>query len=152
MTAGRLQCLGGQQHLKVKYGAGYALELRCEQKDEARVGSTIPQLFPGAIFSSCHAGKFRFDLPFEIVSLATVFETMEVHKQSLGILDYSASQPTLESIFLAIAEKDINRTGGASPADEPAAQPAADAAAAASRSPVHRAMRSPRRHHDLQQA
>jgi ABC-type multidrug transport system ATPase subunit len=59
MTAGRLQCLGGQQHLKVKYGAGYALELRCEQKDEARVGSTIPQLFPGAIFSSCHAGKFR---------------------------------------------------------------------------------------------
>ena len=54
----------------------------------------------------------RFDLPFEIVSLATVFETMEVHKQSLGILDYSASQPTLESIFLAIAEKDIVRRDG----------------------------------------
>ena len=85
-------------------------------------------------------------------SLAAIFQLMETHKKSLGILDYSASQPTLESIFLAIAEKDINRTGGASPADEPAAQPAADAAAAASRSPVHRAMRFPRRHHDLQQA
>ena len=28
MTAGRLQCLGGQQHLKTKYGGGYMLELR----------------------------------------------------------------------------------------------------------------------------
>ena len=28
MTAGRMQCLGGQQHLKTKYGGGYTLELR----------------------------------------------------------------------------------------------------------------------------
>ena len=26
--AGRLRCLGGQQHLKSKYGGGYTLELR----------------------------------------------------------------------------------------------------------------------------
>ena len=59
MTAGRLQCLGGQQHLKIKYGHGYALELRCERQDEQRVGQAIPQLFPGAIFNSCHAGECR---------------------------------------------------------------------------------------------
>ena len=32
---------------------------------------------------------------------------MEEKKEELGVLDYSASQPSLESIFLAIAEKDI---------------------------------------------
>ena len=32
---------------------------------------------------------------------------MEREKGRLGVLDYSASQPSLESIFLAIAERDI---------------------------------------------
>ena len=32
---------------------------------------------------------------------------MEREKVRLGVLDYSASQPSLESIFLAIAERDI---------------------------------------------
>jgi hypothetical protein len=36
-------------------------------------------------------------------------------KEELGILDYSASQPSLESIFLAIAEKDINRQHASQP-------------------------------------
>ena len=34
---------------------------------------------------------------------------MEGKKAALGILDYSCSQPSLEQIFLQIAERDINR-------------------------------------------
>ena len=41
------------------------------------------------------------------LSLARIFEVMEREKGRLGVLDYSASQPSLESIFLAIAERDI---------------------------------------------
>ena len=109
MTAGRFQCLGGQQHLKTKYGGGYTLELRVGQADEARVLEEVPRLFPGARLDAAHAGKFKYELPMESFTLAAVFEAMEANKARLGVLDYSASQPTLESIFLAIAEKDINR-------------------------------------------
>mmetsp|Transcript_32040 Transcript_32040/g.67148 ORF Transcript_32040/g.67148 Transcript_32040/m.67148 type:complete len:147 (+) Transcript_32040:1-441(+) len=113
MTAGRFQCLGSQQHLKSKYGGGYTLELRVARHAEAAVGGEVAALFPAAILVSAHAGKFKYELPMKSTSLATVFELMESNKERLGVLDYSASQPTLESIFLSIAEKDINRTGGA---------------------------------------
>ena len=66
-------------------------------------------LFAGATLEASHAGKLRFGLPVHSVSLAEVFSLMETRKESLGIHDYSASQPSLESIFLSIAEKDINR-------------------------------------------
>ena len=85
--------------------------------------TSVPELFAGATLEANHAGKLRYELPLGTISLASVFETMEERKEELGILDYSASQPSLESIFLAIAEKDINRA------------PARRAAAAASVSP-----------------
>jgi len=126
MTAGRFQCLGSQQHLKTKYGGGYTLELRVKREHEATTTAEIVALFPKAILGAAHAGKFKYELPMASTSLASVFELMEAHKGRLGVLDYSASQPTLESIFLAIAEKDIIRTGGAT------AAAASSAAAAAS--------------------
>ena len=113
MTAGRLQCLGGQQHLKSKYGGGYTLEMRVADAKAEALPARMVRLFPGAQLDQSHAGKLTYELPkFEATggkSLAEVFETMERHKDALGILDYSASQPSLESIFLAIADKDINR-------------------------------------------
>ena len=109
MTAGRLQCLGGQQHLKNKYGGGYTLELRVKEGHEAGVREAIPKLFARATLEAEHAGKLRYELPMSgegSTRLARVFEVMESQKDGLGVLDYSASQPSLESIFLAIAEKD----------------------------------------------
>merc|ERR1711907_788927 len=46
MTAGRLQCLGGQQHLKGKYGGGYTLEMRVGAGNDAFVEKQVPLLFP----------------------------------------------------------------------------------------------------------
>ena len=109
MTAGRLQCLGGQQHLKTKYGGGYSLELRCSAGRADAVRAAVPRLFPGARLESVHADRFKYELPMAGLDLSAIFETMEASKESLGVLDYSASQPSLESIFLAIAKDDINR-------------------------------------------
>jgi len=109
MTAGRLQCLGGQQHLKSKYGGGYTLELRVGDSEANALPDKIAALFPGARLEEAHAGKLKFELPIAGLSLATVFDLMETHKDALGVLDYSASQPSLESIFLALAAADINK-------------------------------------------
>jgi hypothetical protein len=43
---------------------------------------------------------------------------MEGSKEGLGVLDYSCAQPSLESIFLKIAERDINRKTTRSPRGE----------------------------------
>ena len=107
MTAARLQCLGGQQHLKSKYGGGYTLELRVADGAGAAVQAAVPSLFPGAVLEAAHAGKLRYEVAMEGVTLARIFEVMEAQKAQLGVLDYLASQPSLESIFLSIAEKDI---------------------------------------------
>ena len=57
---------------------------------------------------------------------------MERRKAELGILDYSCSQPSLESIFLSIAEWDINRvdvkSGGEAAAAAKGQQPLLQAA------------------------
>ena len=45
MTAGRLQCLGGQQHLKSKYGGGYTLEMRVKEGYDEKVLQAVPTLF-----------------------------------------------------------------------------------------------------------
>ena len=121
MAAGRL-CLGGQQHLKSKYGGGYALE-RGARRRVAAARAAVVRLFEGAREIEHHAGKLKFELPSEKDgggSLAGVFETLEAQKEELGVEDYSVSQPTIGDIFLKIAgEKDLEaaargrRRGGA---------------------------------------
>ena len=79
MTAGRLQCLGGQQHLKSKYGGGYVLERRVDEQHAAQLPGRIAELFAGARLEADHAGKMKFELPMEGIALGTIFETMEVN-------------------------------------------------------------------------
>ncbi|EOD36771.1 hypothetical protein EMIHUDRAFT_449089 [Emiliania huxleyi CCMP1516] len=113
----RLRCLGGQQHLKSKYGGGYTLELRVGGEaaggggggggggrggggEEAHEG--VCRLFPGARLIEHVAGRSKYELPSGVL-LHDIFEQMEGAKSALGVLDYSATQPSLESVFLAIA-------------------------------------------------
>lgn len=77
----------------------------------AAARAAVARLFEGAREIEHHAGKLKFELPSEKDgggSLAGVFETLEAQKEELGVEDYSASQPTIEDIFLKIAgEKDL---------------------------------------------
>merc|ERR1711972_75188 len=104
MTGGRFRCMGSSQHLKSKFGRGYTLDLRIDEAQASEVKAEIIALFPSAELTEAHASKLAFTLEHSSVALADVFERMEAHKERLGIIDYSASQPTLESIFLSIVE------------------------------------------------
>jgi len=104
MTGGRFQCLGSAQHLKARFGRGYTLDLRVDESGRDAVHAAIVAMFPQAMLTEQHASKLKFEIELESVVLADVFEKMEANKDALGIIDYSASQPTLENIFLSIVE------------------------------------------------
>ena len=65
--------------------------------------------FVGAELIEEHAGRAKYLIP-QAIPLATIFECIEDNKESLGILDYSVSQPTLEQIFVAVARKQEEST------------------------------------------
>ena len=95
IAAGRLQCLGGAQHLKSKFGGGYTIEISVGELHAAALPAAFGALFPGAQLSEHHVGKYRYALPQSSASLAHIFETMEAHKARLGVVNYAASQVDL---------------------------------------------------------
>jgi ABC-type multidrug transport system ATPase subunit len=112
MAGGRFRCLGGQQHLKSKYGHGYTLDLRVEPAKHDDAAAGVRRLFPSASMLEEHASKFKFELPAASVKLHEIFDRMEQAKDELGVLDYSASQPTLESLFLSVVGPEGAVRGG----------------------------------------
>mgnify|MGYP001384884656 CR=1 FL=1 len=63
IAAGRLQCLGGAQHLKSKFGGGYTIEISVGELHAAALPAAFGALFPGAQLSEHHVGKYRYALP-----------------------------------------------------------------------------------------
>ena len=100
IAAGRLQCLGGAQHLKSKFGGGYTIEISVGELHAAALPAAFGALFPGAQLSEHHVGKYRYALPQSSASLAHIFETMEAHKARLGVVNYAASQVDLVWLHL----------------------------------------------------
>ena len=70
IAMGRLQCLGGTQHLKSKFGGGYTIELSVGEAHAAGLPAAFDALFPGARLSEQHVGKYRYALPRGSASLA----------------------------------------------------------------------------------
>ena len=70
IAMGRLQCLGGTQHLKSKFGGGYTIELSVGGAHAAELPAAFDALFPGARLSEQHVGKYRYALPRGSASLA----------------------------------------------------------------------------------
>lgn len=99
MVSGRLQCLGSSQHLKSRFGAGYQIEIRCEEGHAADVlafflnGGIIPNLE----VEEQHGSFVRLGGPKDL-DLELVFRTLDEKKVELGIVDYSVSQATLEQV------------------------------------------------------
>jgi len=124
MSSGRMRCLGGQQHLKMRFGDHYTLEVRgdggghayaydgvreggasCGGKEaHERIRLAVQRLFPDASVKDFHGATCKFRMPSAHMALADVFETLEAHKAELGIHDYACSQPNLEYIFLGVEE------------------------------------------------
>jgi len=139
MRNGQLRCLGGQQHLKSRFGTEYTLEVRCathanhggeegaasaesaepkESESESSTAKAIRTLLPGATLSDSHGAALTFSVPSDRFALADVFEAMEQHKEALCVQDYACSQPRLEEIFLALAADNDPRDATATESTE----------------------------------
>mmetsp|Transcript_29626 Transcript_29626/g.98150 ORF Transcript_29626/g.98150 Transcript_29626/m.98150 type:complete len:1380 (-) Transcript_29626:112-4251(-) len=112
---GQLRCLGTPNHIKRKYGSGYQLELFCNEAPgnlEAGPAAAVIQFVRDTLSARAellefHAGRYLFQLPplGSELSLGKVFTELHRHKDTVGIVDYSVMQPSLEQVFLRFARE-----------------------------------------------
>lgn len=102
--------------LDCRYGNGYQLEVKTRNPTHARaLHDIVVDIAPTATLTESHGGYLKYQLGVE-ASLATVFGTMEAHKDELEVEDYAMSQTSLEQVFLAFAKRQVdeNASAGAS--------------------------------------
>ncbi|ORX34331.1 P-loop containing nucleoside triphosphate hydrolase protein [Piromyces finnis] len=81
LVNGRLICIGSPEHLKMKYGKGYILELQCNDVDQFH--SEVMERI------SNNRGKYEVKMTKK---LGLVFERMEEYKKKGLVNDYSFNQ------------------------------------------------------------
>jgi ABC-type multidrug transport system ATPase subunit len=106
MVNGRLRCIGSSQHLKSRFGSGYRLSVSSELCDNTR--EWVLSTFKDAKLSNEVAQMQHFEIPKgQGMSLSFLFEQLEENKHTLGVVDYSISEATLEQVFLSFASNQI---------------------------------------------
>eukprot|EP00118_Oscarella_pearsei_P002785 m.11554 g.11554 ORF g.11554 m.11554 type:complete len:2446 (+) comp23502_c1_seq1:90-7427(+) len=107
MVNGRFQCLGGIQHLKSKFGDGYTVSLRISGSvpDLESVKAFFVEAFSGAELKDEHHNMLEYQLPTSKISLGSIFNKLEEHRDKLHIEDYSVSQTTMDQVFIRFAKK-----------------------------------------------
>eukprot|EP00126_Sphaerothecum_destruens_P010030 Sdes_comp20661_c0_seq1m15977 len=132
MVDGRLQCLGSPQHLKLKFGNGYHLEIRTKE-DQRRSTKTesvsdllavegyqlelctfVESHFRDAILLEHRKGQLHYEVKLAkegeagyCSNFSDVFELLESVKEKYCIEDYSVSQTSLEQIFLQFGARQV---------------------------------------------
>ena len=114
MVNGQFKCLGSPQHLKNKFGEGYTLMAKVKGSTMEEIDSHMKQLmhfieesFPGCIMKDLHQGLVHYQVKSGKVTWANLFGTMERAKEQYHIEDYSASQTTLEQVFIYFARAQV---------------------------------------------
>jgi ABC-type multidrug transport system ATPase subunit len=108
MKEGQLQCLGTPQHLKTKYGSGWAVSARLANTgggippDTTAIKAALSAAFPDAVLEKDVFGEVGYTVE-KGTPLSTIFSTLESVKVSLNIEDYSVTQTSLEQVFLKFA-------------------------------------------------
>jgi ATP-binding cassette subfamily A (ABC1) protein 5 len=105
MVNGRLQCVGTNQHLKVKYGEGYILEIRYSSGHLKDIREFVSQNFTDAQETDNVPGRVSYTMPGGKGVIGRVFGELERCKKNLGIEDYAFNQPTLEGVFISFAKQ-----------------------------------------------
>jgi ATP-binding cassette subfamily A (ABC1) protein 5 len=112
---GRLSCIGSPEHLKMKFGDSYILELQSSNLEqfhkevvERRSADGGDPLFDGHDYemekSSMDRVKYKVKMTHH---LGYVFEVMEDCKRRGLVSDYSFNQTTLEQIFINFAKQQV---------------------------------------------
>jgi len=112
LVNGRLSCIGSPEHLKMKFGDSYVLEL--QSKDIDRFHSEIivnQKLFGDKEYKMDKSSTDRVKYEVKMTrNIGHVFEVMENCKKSGLVTDYSFNQTTLEQIFINFAKEQIINT------------------------------------------
>jgi len=109
LVNGRLTCIGAPEHLKMKYGEGYVLELQANNVDEfhSQIIETA-NLFNNNEYTMEKTSVNRVKYEVEINgNLGRVFKIMEECKANGLVIDYTFSQSSLEQIFINFAKQQI---------------------------------------------
>eukprot|EP00759_Apiculatamorpha_spiralis_P055716 PhF_6_TR7887/c0_g1_i5/m.11597/K05643/ABCA3; ATP-binding cassette, subfamily A (ABC1), member 3 len=104
MVSGELRCIGTLPHLKNKYGHGYELTMKVKDGSPVEaVRRVIEENVSNAERGETHGQNVTYVLPQRTTQLSRVFDLMERQKGSLGIVDYSICQTSLEQVFIRIS-------------------------------------------------
>lgn len=103
MVKGQFRCLGSIQHLKCRFGEGYTVEIKTDDKSAMpELTEFVHQELHGRVEESMELW-LKLSVPTSALTLAAIFRTLEEHRVKLKINDYSVSQTTLEQIFIRFA-------------------------------------------------
>jgi len=109
MVNGKLVCLGTSNHLKMKYGQGFQLEITTKSQD--KVNHFVQHHFPLSRITIEYEGHLKIHLTKQAIgnhTLGSLFTLIENNRTSLDILDYSLSQTTLEKVFIYSLNKSLS--------------------------------------------
>lgn len=113
VSKGQLKCIGSNQHLKTKYGGGYALKVSFSPENSESVEHFITGFIPGARIVDSSVGQRTFRFGAGAVPLSEVIRAMS--QKERGIIDWGIGQASLEDVFLNIVRKDEDGADGAEP-------------------------------------
>ncbi|KAF9667754.1 hypothetical protein SADUNF_Sadunf15G0056300 [Salix dunnii] len=100
---GSLQCVGNPKELRGRYGGSYVFTMTTSVNDEHDVEQMVRRLSPGAEKTYQMAGTQKFEMPKQEVSIADVFEAVEVAKSRFPVYAWGLSDTTLEDVFIKVA-------------------------------------------------
>ncbi|CAF1258424.1 unnamed protein product [Rotaria sp. Silwood1] len=118
MKMGQFMCLGNLQHLRNRFGNGYAVKVKVAGDNVDNVKVELMSDLPGLEIQDQHNEVLFCNVPFSYSStdeenptklpynLASVFEILNGKKEHKIIESYSVTQTTLEQIFVQLAGED----------------------------------------------
>ncbi|ORX60084.1 P-loop containing nucleoside triphosphate hydrolase protein [Piromyces finnis] len=105
---GRLKCIGSPEHIKMKYGEGYNLEVQSKDIEAFHTKMIEEVGILGNVYKKEIKSHDRVNYEISIQKgIGKIFEAMEGCKASGLISDYTFSQTSLEQIFINFAKLQI---------------------------------------------
>ncbi|CAF3910360.1 unnamed protein product [Rotaria sp. Silwood2] len=128
MKLGQFMCLGNLQHLKNRFGDGYAVQVKVSIDQVHQTKHDLISTFPDIEIQDQHDGVLFCNVPFSSTpslsndknttassfNLARIFAMLNARKNQKLIESYSLSQTTLEQIFVRLAGDDEDNMSTAS--------------------------------------
>jgi len=109
LVNGRFTCIGAPEHLKMRFGEGYILELQSEDVDKFHSEIVDKgKLFGNHEYKMEKSSKSR--VKYEVYMnerIGHIFKIMEECKANGLVTDYTFSQTTLEQIFINFAKDQL---------------------------------------------